>query len=119
MAATTGPPVRRPCYEREYSAKHPLFVTAVYPLIYHSIPDEIPEASRPLITRLYQLWLFLLACLIVNMVACIFILIAGEGGSALGSSIGYVAQPVFGGHILIRYEQLLNSHSPLVVPPVV
>lgn len=65
--------------------KHPVF-----PLIFHSIKDEIPEASRPLITRLYQLWLVLVATLIINMVACIFILLAGaeEGGRDLGASIG-------------------------------
>jgi len=62
-----------------------------YPLIFHSIPDEIPEPSRPLITRLYQLWLLLLATLVVNFVACLLILISGQsdGGKDLGSSIGY------------------------------
>ena len=65
-------------------------VYPVFPLIFHSIKDEIPEASQPLITRLFQLWLVLVATLIVNMVACIFILTAGAagGGSDLGSSIG-------------------------------
>lgn len=63
-----------------------------YPLIFHSIQDEIPEASRPLITRLYQLWLVLFGTLIVNMVACLFILFSGAqgGGSDLGASIGYI-----------------------------
>jgi hypothetical protein len=63
-----------------------------YPLIYHAISEEIPEASRPLITRLYQLWLVLLGTLIMNMVACISLLIAGssDGGKDLGGSIGYV-----------------------------
>ncbi|KAH0827165.1 scamp family-domain-containing protein [Lanmaoa asiatica] len=62
-----------------------------FPLIYHSISEEIPDASRPLITRLYHLWLVLLATLLINMVACIFILIAGasDGGKDLGGSIGY------------------------------
>jgi len=62
------------------------------PLIFHSIQDEIPEASRPLITRLYQLWLVLILTLIINMVACIFILLAGaaDGGRDLGASIGYL-----------------------------
>ncbi|KIP09533.1 hypothetical protein PHLGIDRAFT_29012 [Phlebiopsis gigantea 11061_1 CR5-6] len=80
-----------------------------YPLIYHSIPDEIPEASRPLMTRLYQLWLFLLGCLIINMVACIFILIAGAGGSALGSSIGYliVIPPL---SFLLWYRPIYNAY---------
>ena len=68
---------------------------AVFPLIFHSIQDEIPQASQPLITRLYQLWLVLAGTLIINMVACICILASGasNGGSDLGSSIGY-ALPV-------------------------
>jgi hypothetical protein len=62
-----------------------------YPLIFHSIPDEIPEASRPLITRLFQLWFVLGATLLFNMVACIvnFAVGAKDSGSDLGSSIGY------------------------------
>lgn len=65
-------------------------ILSVFPLIFHSINDEIPEASRPLITRLYQLWLVLVLTLILNMVACIFILLAGssDGGRDLGASIG-------------------------------
>jgi hypothetical protein len=41
-------------------------------------------------TRLYQLWLVLLATLVINMVACIFLLVAGssDGGKDLGGSIG-------------------------------
>ncbi|KAI0721062.1 scamp family-domain-containing protein [Cerioporus squamosus] len=67
-------------------------VVGFFPLIFHSIQDEIPQASQPLITRLYQLWLVLAGTLIVNMVACICILASGSanGGSDLGSSIGYV-----------------------------
>ena len=62
----------------------------VYPLIFHSIKDEIPEASQQLITRLYQLWLVLFGTLIINFVACIFVLVAGssDGGADLGASIG-------------------------------
>ncbi|OBZ75996.1 Secretory carrier-associated membrane protein 2 [Grifola frondosa] len=63
-----------------------------YPLIFHSIPDEIPAASQPLINRLYQLWLVLVGTLLINMIACICILASGasSGGSDLGSSIGYL-----------------------------
>jgi SCAMP family len=43
-------------------------IPPVFPLIFHSIKDEIPETSRPLITRLFQLWLVLLGTLVVNMV---------------------------------------------------
>ncbi|KAG6330457.1 hypothetical protein ID866_8632 [Astraeus odoratus] len=86
-----------------------------FPLIYHSISDEIPEASRSLITRLYQLWLVLLATLVVNMIACIFFLIAGstDGGKDLGGSIGYLLmiaplsfllwyRPIYNGYMKVR-----------------
>jgi hypothetical protein len=61
----------------------------VFPLVYHSIVDEIPETHRPLITRLFQLWLVLSGTLIINMLACIFILTSGQSGgvSDLISSI--------------------------------
>ena len=41
-------------------------------------------------SRLYLLWLVLAATLIINMVACIFVLTAGssDGGKDLGASIG-------------------------------
>jgi len=57
----------------------------------------MPEASRPLITRLYQLWLVLLGTLIVNMVACLFVFFSDtkDGGSDLGASIGYIVPSTF------------------------
>lgn len=80
------------CLSRSsYSIHSHIPILSDFPLIFHSIPDEIPEASRSLITRLYQLWLVLLITLLINMVACIVILITGEGDGArdLGASIGY------------------------------
>ncbi|KAG6376351.1 scamp family-domain-containing protein [Boletus reticuloceps] len=82
-----------------------------YPLIYHSISEEIPDASRPLITRLYQLWLVLLATLLVNMLACIFVLVAGasDGGKDLGGSIGYlfIIPPL---SFLLWYRPIYNGY---------
>jgi len=81
------------------------------PLIFHSIPEEIPEASRPLITRIFQLWLVLAATLVLNMIACIFILVAGSsnGGGDLGSSIGYiiVITPL---SFLLWYRPIYNGY---------
>jgi hypothetical protein len=87
-AGTTGPHVRLKLGSLAQTLR--LNPTLVFPLIFHSIADEIPEASRPLITRLYQLWLVLLFTLIINMVACVFVLLAGssDGGRDLGGSIG-------------------------------
>ncbi|KAI0065387.1 scamp-domain-containing protein [Artomyces pyxidatus] len=61
-----------------------------YPLIYHAIAEEIPEASRPLISRLYLLWLVLAGTMVLNMVSSIFVLTSGAsgGGKDLGASIG-------------------------------
>ncbi|KAI0928446.1 hypothetical protein AcW1_005687 [Taiwanofungus camphoratus] len=82
-----------------------------YPLIFHSIQDEIPEPSRSLITRLYQLWLVLFGTLVINMVACIFVLTSGsrDGGSDLGSSIGYllVIAPL---SFLLWYRPIYNGY---------
>lgn len=82
-----------------------------FPLVFHSIRDEIPSASQSLITRLYQLWLVLAGTLIVNMVACICILASGSsnGGSDLGSSIGYVIMitPL---SFLLWYRPIYNGY---------
>ena len=98
MAVTTGPPVSTESPQHERSTEYSSVLVrgdVVFPLIFHSIQDEIPSASQPLITRLYQIWLVLAGTLVVNMVACICILASGSsnGGSDLGSSIGYVVRP--------------------------
>jgi len=82
-----------------------------FPLIYHSIPDEIPEQYQPLISRLYQLWLILLITLIINLVACIFVLTSGssDGAKDLGSSITYL--PVIGIlSFLLWYRPIYNAY---------
>lgn len=66
-----------PSYAFHERAHPPPLHAIVFPLIYHEISEEIPEASRPLITRLYLLWLVLAGTLVVNMVACIFVLTSG------------------------------------------
>ncbi len=63
-----------------------------YPLIYHDIDAEIPPDSQPIMHNLYKLWLLLVATLVVNMVACIFLLIQGasDGGKDMISGIVYL-----------------------------
>ncbi|KAL9715202.1 hypothetical protein Ac2012v2_001863 [Leucoagaricus gongylophorus] len=82
-----------------------------YPLIFHSVQDEIPEASRPLIARIYQLWLVLLGTLILNMVACLFVFFSDtkDGGSDLGASIGYIF--IIGAlSFLLWYRPIYNGY---------
>ncbi|KAH6918519.1 scamp-domain-containing protein [Coprinopsis sp. MPI-PUGE-AT-0042] len=82
-----------------------------FPLIFHSIKDEIPEASRPLITRIFQLWLVLLGTLVVNLVACIILVIEGVpgAGSDLGSSIGYLVF-ITPASFLLWYRPIYNGY---------
>ncbi|KZV90407.1 scamp-domain-containing protein [Exidia glandulosa HHB12029] len=82
-----------------------------FPLIFHSIKDEIPEGSQALVLRLYQLWLVLLGTLILNLVSCIFILLAGsdDGGRDLGASITYL--PFIGIlSFLLWYRPIYNAY---------
>jgi len=82
-----------------------------FPLIYHAIDEEIPEVHRPVIKRLFQLWLVLLGTLVVNMVACIFILISGSaaGGADLGSSLGYMLF-ISVASFLLWYRPIYNGY---------
>jgi len=82
-----------------------------FPLIFHSIKDEIPEAHRSTVTRLYQLWLVLLVTLIINFVACLFVLLTGapDGGKDLGGSITYM--PIIGIlSFLLWYRPIYNGY---------
>ena len=99
MDATTGHSVRYPCLTLDAHIAL-TYARSVFPLIFHSIKDEIPEGSRALITRLYQLWIVLFGTLIINMVACVFLLTSGssDGARDLGASIGCVSY----GHWLRR-----------------
>ena len=125
MGATTGLPVCRaiPVILRSTRA-HCCAHTPVYPLIFHSIPEEIPDASQPLVLRLYQLWLLLVAVLVVNMAACIVMLASGVsgGGSDLGSGIGYVYCSLQRVRLLMS-PQIPDHHTtvglPVVVPVII
>ena len=63
-----------------------------YPITYHSIKDDIPPESRRTVLTLYYSWMFTIVCYVVNMAACLCILIAGSSGGAadFGYSIMYV-----------------------------
>ncbi|KAJ3207800.1 hypothetical protein HDU67_007212 [Dinochytrium kinnereticum] len=63
-----------------------------YPLIYHNIQDEIPETSRPLMTRIYRYWLATIGVFFVNMIGCLSLLISHStyyGASDFGISLIY------------------------------
>jgi secretory carrier-associated membrane protein len=86
----------------------------VFPLIYHDISEEIPEASRPLISRLYLLWLVLAGTLIVNMVACIFVLTSGGSDGAKDLIVSIMCVPSSDCGLLIASPSFLDSITPLI-----
>ncbi|CCF51928.1 hypothetical protein NDA11_005225 [Ustilago hordei] len=87
-----------------------------YPLIYHDIDVEIPPDSQPIMQNLYKLWLLLVATLVVNMVACIFLLIQGasDGGKDMISGIVYLPVITVASFLLWYrpiYNGLMKEHS--------
>lgn len=48
-----------------------------FPLIFHDIEQEIPEASRSTVLTLYRVWMFLVVTLIFNFIAGILLLTSG------------------------------------------
>jgi hypothetical protein len=76
----------------------------VFPLVYHDISEEIPEASRPLITRLYLLWLILAGTLIINMVACIFVLTSGGSDGVKDLIISIMCVSLWAGDFLAIHD---------------
>lgn len=59
------------------------------PLIFHDIEQEIPSESRIIVLTLYRLWLAFVLTAILNLVACILLLVSGaeDGAKDLGGSI--------------------------------
>jgi SCAMP family len=103
MVAIIGLPVR--LFSPSYTFHGHAHLVLVFPLVYHDISDEIPEASRPLITRLYILWLVLAGTLIVNMVACIFVLTSGGPDGVKDLIVSIMSVPAF------YWDLLVNSPS--------
>lgn len=82
-----------------------------FPLIFHSIKDEIPESHQQTMTRLFQLWLVLGVTLIVNLVAMIFVVVSGDGDGVrdLSGSITYL--PIIGLlSFLLWYRPVYNAY---------
>ncbi|KAK4332875.1 SCAMP family-domain containing protein [Rhodotorula toruloides] len=83
-----------------------------FPLLFHSIEDEIPEQHQATVLTLYRIWMFLILVLIVNLVGAILLLISGasNGGADLGSGIMYV--PVIGAlSFLLWYRPVYNAYA--------
>jgi hypothetical protein len=75
----------------------------VFPFIHHA-PDELPEQHRTVGKLLYAQWLALAATLIVNLLGCIFLLIAGS------SEGGWVRRCSFSIHLCHRSTELFPNH---------
>ncbi|KAN0059829.1 hypothetical protein ACQY0O_008403 [Thecaphora frezii] len=81
-----------------------------YPLIYHDIEAEIPADTQPIMMNMYRLWLLLVLTLIINMVACVLLLVSGsnDGGKDMISGIVYL--PVItAASFLLWYRPVYNG----------
>ncbi|KAF9350790.1 hypothetical protein BGX34_000994 [Mortierella sp. NVP85] len=81
-----------------------------YPLIYMSIPAEIPKAHQSTVNILYHLWLGLLVTLFLNFLACMLMLFAGlsTGGTDMGVALGYCFT-ITASSFLLWYRPIYNA----------
>lgn len=80
------------------------------PLIYHDIDAEIPPDSREAMQHIYILWLVLVGTLIVNLVACVFLLIQGSSDGIKDMITGIVYFPVITAlSFLLWYRPVYNG----------
>ncbi|KAG0261710.1 hypothetical protein BG011_000737 [Mortierella polycephala] len=81
-----------------------------YPLIYMSIPAEIPKAHQSTVRWLYNIWLALLATLTLNFLACMLMLFAGipNGAADMGVSLGYCFT-ITAASFLLWYRPVYNA----------
>lgn len=80
------------------------------PIIYHDIDAEIPPDSREAMQHIYILWLVLVGTLIVNLVACVFLLIQGSSDGIKDMITGIVYLPVITAlSFLLWYRPIYNG----------
>jgi len=82
-----------------------------WPFMYHDISAEIPSESQPIVLTLYRLWLLLIITLIINVVACILLLVSGtpDGGKDVGAGIMYL--PVIAiSSFFLWYRPVYNAY---------
>ncbi|KAG9320667.1 hypothetical protein KVV02_004416 [Mortierella alpina] len=81
-----------------------------YPLIYMSIPAEIPKAHQSTVKFLYNIWLALLGTLALNFLACMLMLFAGipNGAADMGVSLGYCFT-ITAASFLLWYRPVYNA----------
>ncbi|GAA99048.1 uncharacterized protein L969DRAFT_54729 [Mixia osmundae IAM 14324] len=81
-----------------------------YPLIFHDIDQEIPKESRATVLTMYRIWLLLLVVLVLNLVGCILLLVAGQP-DGIHDLIGAITYIIFIPPLsfLLWYRVLYNA----------
>lgn len=84
-----------------------------YPLIYLDIKEEIPTEHRSTTLLAYRLWLFLVAVFVLNWVACLLLLIQGDGFESLAAASGYLLIIPLSFLLWFRplYNALMKGHA--------
>ncbi|KND03021.1 uncharacterized protein SPPG_02092 [Spizellomyces punctatus DAOM BR117] len=87
--------LRREQEQMRQAGFHPPNWPKFYPLFYHDIDVEIPEANRKTVLQIYRLWLATMVLLIWNMISCLMLLVShprnmNNVASDFGVSLVYV-----------------------------
>ncbi|GAA6051827.1 hypothetical protein JCM3770_005485, partial [Rhodotorula araucariae] len=81
-----------------------------WPLLFHSIQDEIPEAHQATVLTLYRIWMFFVVVLAVNLVGGVLLTISGSSNGDLGAGIMYL--PVLSVlSFLLWYRPVYNAFA--------
>ncbi|GAA5848507.1 hypothetical protein JCM8547_004534 [Rhodosporidiobolus lusitaniae] len=83
-----------------------------FPLLFHDISQEIPEAHQATVLTLYRIWMFLGITLVVNLVGAILLLVSGasNGGADLGAGIFYTPV-ILALNFLLVYRPAYNAYA--------
>ncbi|CAO1620955.1 unnamed protein product [Jaminaea pallidilutea] len=81
-----------------------------YPLIYHDIQAEIPSQYQQVVHHLYILWLIFVGTLIINVVACVFLLVQGSSDGIKDMIAAIVYLPILtAASFLLWYRPAYNG----------
>ncbi|GJN88594.1 hypothetical protein Rhopal_001560-T1 [Rhodotorula paludigena] len=79
-----------------------------FPLLFHSIEDEIPQAHQATVLTLYRIWMFLVLTLIINLVGAVLLLVSGSSNGGAGIMYAPVITVL---SFLLWYRPVYNAYA--------
>ncbi|TNY23620.1 scamp family-domain-containing protein [Rhodotorula diobovata] len=81
-----------------------------FPLLFHSIDEEIPAQHQAMVLTLYRIWMFFVLVLTVNLVGGVLLTASGSSNGDLGAGIVYL--PVMTVlSFLLWYRPVYNAYA--------